>query len=225
MPKDPTTAPFGARAAPDLPDEPLAPWEPAPPAAGFAIEQARLDAAPGLAGLDATGGRIEQCELDGTSLAGSRLRSLALIDVVARRIDTSNADWRGASLRRVVFEACRMTGFSATELDAEDVVFRDCKLNLASFQLGRFRRATFEGCVLDEADLSGATLIETRFAGSQLRRIELEGVRLTRVDLRGAQLEEPRGDVRNLRGAIVDHVQLVGLAPVLAHGLGITVSD
>jgi uncharacterized protein YjbI with pentapeptide repeats len=83
---------------------------------------------------------------------------------------------------------------------------------------------TIEGARVD-ADLSGATVIDTRFAGSELRSVELAEVRLTRVDLRGSQLEEPRGGVTNLRGAIVDPVQLVGLAPMLAHGLGIVVAE
>jgi uncharacterized protein YjbI with pentapeptide repeats len=208
--------------APDLPDA-LEPWEAEPLADGFGIEGVRVGA--DLAGARATSGRFEQCELEGATLTGSRLRSVTMLDVVARRVDASNADWRGARLRRVVFEACRMTGANLAEADVENVVFRDCKLDLASFQLGRLRRVAFEGCVLDEATFSGTTLIDTRFAGSQLRRVELDGVRLTRVDLRGAQLEEPRGSVTGLRGSIVDPVQLVGLAPILADGLGITVAD
>lgn len=169
--------------------------------------------------------RIEDCELDGAVMAGSRLRSVTMIDVVARRVDASNADWRGARLRRVVFEACRMTGLNLAEADGEEVTFRDCKLDFATFQLGRLRGAAFEGCVLDEATFSAATLIDVRFAGSQLRRVELDGVRMTRVDLRGAEIEDPRCRVTDLRGAIVDPVQLVGLAPILADGLGIAVEE
>jgi uncharacterized protein YjbI with pentapeptide repeats len=217
--------PAGARAEPEIDDERLADWADAGLARGFAIEDARIGRVDGLAGLDATGGRIGHSRLAGTALTGSRLRSLSLIDATLTGVDAANADWTGARLRRVVFERCRMTGFAAAELDAEDVEFRGCKLDLASFRAARLRQVSFLDCVLDEADLAGAQLIDARFAGSQIARAELGGVRLTRVDLRGARLEEPRGDVTALRGAIIDPVQLVGLAGVLAAGLGIVVAD
>jgi pentapeptide repeat protein len=78
--------------------------------------------------------------------------------------------------------------------------------------------------LLDDADLAGASLRETRFSHSQLLRVVIDGARLSVVDFRGSALE-PAGDVLALRGAIVDPVQLVELGPLLAHGLGIEVRD
>jgi uncharacterized protein YjbI with pentapeptide repeats len=211
--------------APDVIDDRLGPWEPAPLATGFVIEHARVDGGVGFADLRVSGGRVEQSRLDGVSMTGSRLRSLTLLDAVFKDVDASNADWTGARLKRVVFDGCRMTGFGGFEVEAEDVLFRNCQLHLASFRRARMRRVMFESCLLDEADFAGVSLSDSRFAGSQVRRADFNEARLVRVDFRGSALEEPRGDVRGLRGAIIDPVQLVGLAATIADGLGIVVEE
>jgi fluoroquinolone resistance protein len=211
-------------APPDVVEEELEAWAAAPLGHGFAIEYARVAGAD-LGGVSAAGGRIVGSVVGDVSLAGARLRSLALTDVIAHDLDASNADWTGAQLRRVVFERCRLTGVGFAELDAADVVFRSCTLDLASFRGARIERATFEQCRFDEADFSGAWLKEVRFAASQLRRVELEQVTLSGVDFRGSELADPGGDPLALRGAIVDSLQLIDLAPLLAARLGIRVQD
>src|SRR5919107_4567 len=113
--------PPGMVDGPDLGDEPLEPWRPAPLRAGFVIEEAALGADADLAGLDAPGGRIVRSRLDGVALAGAVLPSLALTDVEVCDSDLSGVRLAGARLRRVRFAGCRMTGLDAAELDAEEV--------------------------------------------------------------------------------------------------------
>jgi uncharacterized protein YjbI with pentapeptide repeats len=217
-------APIGVQRVPDL-AAPLHERVPALLVAGFTIADAAIGPPADLAGADAAGGRIARSTLHAVSMTASRLRSVTLTDVRVDGGDASNADWAGARLKRVVFETCRMTGFGGAEVEADDVHFRDCKLDLANFRFARMQRTTFQDCVLHEADFSGAALGSTRFDGCDLRRADFEGARLSRVDLRGSDLEELRGDVLALRGAIVDSVQLVGLAPLLAERAGILVED
>jgi uncharacterized protein YjbI with pentapeptide repeats len=221
MPSDRRASP-GATEAPDVVEEALAPWEPDTLQAGFELEDVLITA--DLTGLSAAGGRIARCRLDGARLAESRLRSLRLIDVVVSDADLSNADWTGAHLQRVRFDRCRMTGFVGASWQADHVVLRDCKLDLANLRRATLRRATFADCVLDDADLGGASLRESRFAGCAMRRVAIDEARLSGVDLRGSALV-PDGDVLALRGAIIDSLQLVELGPLLAHGLGILVRD
>lgn len=209
---------------PDVADEHLDDWTPEPLAQGFVIEDARLRDDASFVDANATAGRIASSTLDGVALSGARLRSLSLIDVIARDVDASNADWTGARCNRVVFERCRLTGLRMAELEADDVAFRDCRLDLADLRGAQIRRALFEGCVLDEADLSGAQLQSVRFARCQLRRAELDRAKLDRVDLRGCELEL-RGDLSALRGATIDTVQLIGLARAFADAAGIVVDD
>jgi uncharacterized protein YjbI with pentapeptide repeats len=139
------------------------------------------------------------------------------------REDLAGAEWIAKHLIRDSFEGCRMTGLEAPELIAEHVVFTGCRLDLANFRHAKLRNVVFEDCVLDEADFGGAEISLSRFTGCSLIGTHLEGARLTKVDLRGCKLA-PAGDLHVLRGATIDPVQLVDLAPALARDLGIDVT-
>jgi len=115
-----------------------------------------------------------------------------------------------------------MSGLILGLLEADDVVFRNCQLKLVNFGYAKLRHVTFEDCVLDEADFTGATLRDVRFERCQILRADFSHAALTRVDFRGSELE-PVGDVNGLRGAMIDVVQLAGLAPALARAAGILV--
>ncbi len=103
-------------------------------------------------------------------------------------------------------------------------MFRDCRLELATFRGAKLRNVLFERCILDEADFLAASLQSVRFDGCRLLRADFTSASLTRVDLRGSELE-PVGDVAGLRGATIDSIQLAGLAPLLARAAGIKVND
>jgi uncharacterized protein YjbI with pentapeptide repeats len=172
----------------------------------------------------AAGGRFMRSRLDRVSLTGSRLRSVALIDVIAAGCELSGADWTSARLRRVVFEGSRMAGTLFADAELDDVVFRGCKLTLASFNSARLNEVVFEDCELDEAFLGRGRMRAVRFDGCRLLRADFSGASLARVDLRGSELD-PAGDVTGLRGATIDGYQLAGLAGHLARALGIKVVD
>jgi uncharacterized protein YjbI with pentapeptide repeats len=206
---------------PDVIDEELEPF------AGALTSQFDIEDA--LVGGDfsearAAGGSVRRSRLDRAVLTGARLRSLSLVDVIVSGCEASGADWTSARMRRVVFEGSRLSGTLFADAELEDVVFRDCKLTLASFNSARLRECVFEGCELDEAFLGRGTMRAVRFSDCRLRLADFTGASLARVDLRGSELE-PAGDVAGLRGAIIDGVQLAGLAGHLARAAGITVSD
>lgn len=206
---------------PDVIDAELEPWA-GELAAGFVIEDALVRGE--FTGVRAAGGRVLRSRLDKVALTGSRLRSLALTDVIAGGLEASGGDWASATLRRVVVEGGRLAGLQLTEAEAEGVVFRDCRLELATFRGAKLRDVAFERCELTDADFGHAELRAVRFDDCRLVRADFSGARLTRVDLRGSDLD-PAGDVGGLRGAIIDSIQLAGLAPLLARAAGITVDD
>jgi len=208
-------------ALPDLIDEDLEPWS-GQLTSQFELEDARVTG--DFAEARAAGGRFLRSRLDRAVLTGSRLRSVALIDVVASACEVSGADWTSARMRRVVFEGSRLAGLLLADAELDDVVFRNCKLTLASLNSARLREVVFEGCELDEAFLGRGSMRAVRFDGCRLLRADFSGASLARVDLRGSELD-PAGDVSGLRGAIIDAVQLAGLAGHLARAAGITVAD
>jgi uncharacterized protein YjbI with pentapeptide repeats len=104
------------------------------------------------------------------------------------------------------------------------VTFRDCKLDSVNFRSGTFSDVRFENCLLRDTQFGGATLLRVSFGGCTLIRADFARVSCTDVDLRGAALGITAG-YESLRGATIDSVQLVALAPLLAGHLGITVAD
>ena len=69
-----------------------------------------------------------------------------------------------------------------------------------------------------------------RFPGSTLTGVDLTRVTCKDVDLRGARLGSAtppgiKAGYDSLSGARIDSLQLMTLAPLLAHHLGITVAD
>jgi uncharacterized protein YjbI with pentapeptide repeats len=209
--------------APDVVEEELDEWALQALDDSFLIEDARVSGE--LPDSRAADGAVLRSLLVDVSLGGSRLRSLTLTDVIVRDCDWSNVDVTGARLNRVVFERCRMTGVTFSEIEAQEVVFRGCALNLAMFRAARMFHVEFVDCRLLDADFYSAEIRFTRLSGCSLERAELEQTRLASVDLRGSVLDDLRGDLRALRGATIDTVQLAGLSMLIAAQLGITVED
>ena len=104
------------------------------------------------------------------------------------------------------------------------VTFRDCKLDAVNFRGGTLRDVAFEDCLLRDAEFGGAALRRVRFGGCTLARADFAKATCDEVDLRGAELGIS-GGYESLRGATIDSVQLVTLAPLLARHLGIIVTD
>ena len=84
--------------------------------------------------------------------------------------------------------------------------------------------------MLRDVDFGSAKLSEVRFPGSTLVGADFTHVDCKDVDLRGARLgtEDTAGikaGYDSLSGTRIDSLQLMTLAPLLAHHLGIKVTD
>jgi len=214
---------IGATRAPDVVSAALEWVEVERLEADFELERVRIAGA-GLAGAEAGSGRLSEAQLEDVDLDGSRLRGLALVDVLGDRVGAANGDWRGATLRRVALDGSRLTGLDLGETHLEDANLRDCKLDYVNFRGAAIENATFSGCVLDGADFQGARLRAVRFEDCRLGGADFSRAGLEAVDFRGSQLALA-GSLLGLRGAIVDPLQLMELSRPLAAELGIEVRD
>ena len=158
------------------------------------------------------------------NLAGSRLPRGYWLDVVVRHGDLSNANWGHASLNRVRLQECRLTGFRVNEAQMRDVLFQACKADLAQFRFAKCRAVRFEGCDLREADFANADLRDASFAQCDLRGANFTGAKLDGTDLRGSQLDDLQLRPTDMAGMIIDPHQAVGMAPLFAALLGVTVA-
>ena len=118
----------------------------------------------------------------------------------------------------------RLTGAQWTRGRIADTVFRDCRIDLASFAGTPFERVVFEDCMLSQADFRQALLRSVRFDRCDLTEADLDGVRIDRCELRGCTLDGLTGAER-LRGAAMPWADVVGNAALLATALGIRIND
>ena len=179
---------------------------------------------PFAAGALGPGATVEGARLVDADLSGARLRGLRLTDVAIERGNLANSAAPELSARRIVVVGARLTGAQWTAGTIGDAVFRDCRIDLATFAGTTFDRVTFDGCLLAQADFRDALLRSVRFERCDLTEADLGGVRIDRVELRGCSLDGVSG-IERLRGAAMPWADVVGHAGVLAAALGIRVLD
>lgn len=169
--------------------------------------------------------RFDECLLDGVVAEGGTWRGSSLRDVEWRDgrvvgLDLSATEWLDVTVTGAVF-----AGVEAYDADLRRVTFRGCKLDGVNLRGATLRQVVFDGCLLRDIDLGGAELIDVAFPGSAVRDARLERARLSRTDLRGTTELEIVAGVGSLGGATVTSAQLMALAPLLAHDLGLLVED
>jgi uncharacterized protein YjbI with pentapeptide repeats len=140
-----------------------------------------------------------------------------------------NADWANErssrlSMLRVEARRCRLTGAELAEAALVDVVFDDCRLDLAGFRFAKLERVIFRDCLMTECDFYEAAFKDVLFERCVLREATLSSLKIERVELRGCDLSGVRG-VEALRTARMPWDDVVGAAPLFATALGIEIVD
>jgi uncharacterized protein YjbI with pentapeptide repeats len=185
-----------------------------------------------FADATAGGSRITESGFTGVTFDGGRMRRARLSDVWFGESRLVAFDLAESSLTNVWFNGCVFAGVQAFALTTRRLTFRDCKLDSVNFRDCRLTDVLFEDCVLRDVDFGSAQLTRVRFPGCTLSGTDFTKVSCTDVDLRGARLGAAetgdagiRAGFDSLRGVRIDTLQLMTLAPLLAHHLGITVED
>jgi uncharacterized protein YjbI with pentapeptide repeats len=153
-------------------------------------------------------------------LSGQRIRGWGLHDAVVERGNLANLVAPELTLRRVTVTGARMTGVQWTRGTIADIVFRDCRIDLATFAGTTFERVRFEGCLLQQAEFREALLRNVRFEHCDLTEADLTGLRIDGCELRSCTLDGLAG-VERLRGAAMPWGDIVGHAGLFASALGI----
>ena len=162
--------------------------------------------------------------MDELDLSGQTIRGWQLFDVEIERGNLANLIAPELSLRMVKVTGARMTGVQWTRGLIADVVFRDCRIDLATFAGTTFERVRFEGCLLQQAEFREALLRKVRFEHCDLTEADLTGLRIDGCELRSCTLDGLAGAER-LRGAAMPWGDIVGHAGLFASALGIRLLD
>jgi uncharacterized protein YjbI with pentapeptide repeats len=177
-----------------------------------------------LAGAAAHDLRLTEVRLEDVDLSGCAAPGLQLVDVVAAGGSWSNLQAHESRFRRVDAHGVRATGLAVGEATAEDVAFRDCRLDLASFRFATLERVAFVDCRLEEADFHGATLRAVRYERCELSRATFAAATFEGGEIRDCELTALDG-VERLRGVRMPLRDVVGIASLLAAAAGIELTE
>jgi uncharacterized protein YjbI with pentapeptide repeats len=147
-----------------------------------------------------------------------------LVDAVVEDADWANRRAPRLSALRVELRRVRLTGVELAEATLRDVVFDECRLDLAGLRLAKLERVVFRDCRLEEADLYGAQLKDVLFERCVLREATLSAATLERCELRGCDLTALRG-AEQLRGVRMPWNDVLANAPLFAIALGVDLVD
>jgi uncharacterized protein YjbI with pentapeptide repeats len=167
----------------------------------------------------ATHPAFEESSFNQVRLTGSEFEEIQLDDMRLVNCDLATAHWYKATWHRVELVGCHMTGFLAGEALLQDVVFKDCLIDLAHFRFSSFSAVRFEGCDLHEADFLETDMSAVSFVRCNLRQAELSGTRLAGVDLSTCNIDGAHLGVNELKGATLNITQ----AMALVESMGITI--
>ena len=168
-----------------------------------------------LTGLNAGSLLLEQVHCWRVTFVQTRLSGLRLFDGRLEGCDLAGAEWAKARLRRVELLGCRLLGTDLAETNFEDVLFRDCQAERASFITSVFKAARFEKCNLKGAFFEGADLAGVVFQACDLSQADLRGARLQNADFRSANLSGMQAGVKELQGAIIAPIQAAQVVSLL----------
>ena len=200
----------------------------------------RLDSAPVDGSL--SGQQFEQIALQACDLSGRDARDLRLDNVRLHETDLSELEARGFTLRdgvvtngtwsniqaiegafvRVEAVGVRATGANFSEATLSDVLFSNCRLDLALFRFAKLDRVVFDGCRIEDADFYGATFTSVVFEHCFLTNADFDRATFRRCEVRGGDLSGLRG-VESLRGVRMGSPEVMQIAPLLADAHGIAI--
>ena len=175
-----------------------------------------------LAGRIASGFDIEQCRFDGARLADCTLTQVIVSDSVIERCDLANLRGSNISLIQASVVASRLTGSSWANGLFRDVMFSECRADLAHFRYAKLKTVAFENCNLRQADFQWAEFRGVRFVSCDLSGAQFANAAMQNVSFADCDLSDV-GGVTSFKGATVRGGDLLSLASSLAREIGIRV--
>jgi uncharacterized protein YjbI with pentapeptide repeats len=154
---------------------------------------------------------FEEALFSQVNMMNTQLEEMRLEDARLSECNLMAANWFKAGWYRTELIGCRMTGFLAAEAHFQDVLFKDCQINLAQLRFATFKSVRFEHCDLSEIELLEADLSHAVLIDCNLRNAELSGSKLSGVDFTSCNLDGARVGIKELRGATINLKQAISL--------------
>ncbi|MEU9891154.1 pentapeptide repeat-containing protein [Sphaerisporangium sp. NPDC051017] len=159
------------------------------------------------------------------TFTGGRMQRARFHDVWLHTVRWVGTDLAETSWLDAEVVSGALAGVAAFSAELRRVRFFDCKFDSVNWRTATLQEVQFVGCLLRGVDFGGARLTDVTFPGSTLEGVRLSKAQLKKVDLRGAAALGIAEGIEALKGATIDHGQLLDLAPLFAQALGVIVKD
>jgi uncharacterized protein YjbI with pentapeptide repeats len=146
---------------------------------------------------------IDGCILRSVALADPKAQRMRMRDIRIENSDLANIDLTGSLLERVEILSTRLTGAKCNEAQFRNVLFQECKLDLAMLRMAKLEQCVFENCNLTEADFYAADLSGAIFRKCDLSRADISHANLTGADIRDCRIDGMRGTPASAAGLII----------------------
>ena len=173
--------------------------------------------------VDLAHAALEQCTItadaDSVDLTGATLID---VDLVGVRI--ASLKMRDASIRRLRISGGRIGTLDLSSSRIDELLLGDVRIDYLNLGAAKASDVEIRDCGIRTLDMPQAELTRVRFTGTRSDEVDSRGMRATHVDLRGLDAAAFL-DANSLRGTTLTGFQVQQLAPLLAAGIGIQVTD
>ncbi len=167
---------------------------------------------------------ISRSKLEKVDLSESELDRFTAKDVVISGCELAGSNFAESGWRSALISRSRCSGAQLYKSSLKDVVFQECKLDLVNFRYSKLENVIFRDCLLDDTDFYCAQLKNVEFDNCTIVKIEVSSVKMKDVDFTSSELGIFKG-ISGLKGATINSLQLINLAPFMAQEMEIIVKN
>src|SRR6266481_6268457 len=131
---------------------------------------------------------LEEILLEKVNVGESDFPLIKMNTVLIDHCNFLNTKCEGGYLDKVEVISSRFTTFQLVNGNLRDVVFKDSKIDSASFRLSKFKNVLFQRCTFTEGDMYGGILNDVIFRDCDLTNLQLSAAKLKNVDFRGSNI-------------------------------------
>jgi fluoroquinolone resistance protein len=154
---------------------------------------------------------FEEQVFEGLDLDLSQLLDFNFEDCEFHSCKFNNVNFTGAKLQNVIFVDCKLTGidFSVLSKFLTEMHFKNCLLEICTFQKQKLTDLSFSKAILKECDFDGCDLQKVSFHETELSGTTFNNCDLRQTDFRTASNYYFILDRNKVKGAKFSHPEVL----------------
>ena len=152
-------------------------------------------------------GTLEHADLSNRTHKNSYIQACSLSSVNFLCCNLS-----GSKIDRVIMEDSRLSGIDVTSSILVDAIFKNCRINDASFRAAKLKRVVFDECDLMDASFQSGDLEKVVFRSCNLSQTDFSNAKFKDIDIKGSRLNGAKFGLEQLQNLTIDQAQATYIA-------------